>query len=134
MTLVPCYLSNLVIDETAEQQVLFVTAVEGGRRFPIVIGQLEALAIDRAVKGARFPRPLTHDLLMQTIAALGAQLVAVRIVDLHEGTFHAELALHTAPGTEVTIDCRPSDALALLVRQPGTPLLVADTVLAEAAQ
>ena len=62
----PCYLSGLSIDEEADQQTVLISESAGKRRFPIAIGQIEALAIDRAVKGQVFPRPLTHDLLLVT--------------------------------------------------------------------
>ena len=132
MSLCPCYLSHVMIDEAAQNQVILISERDGTRRFPITIGVLEATAIDRAVKEQRFPRPLTHDLIMEIIRALGGRLSAVRIVDLREQTFYAELAISAPDGREITVDCRPSDALALLVRQPGTPLQVAEAVLAEA--
>jgi len=132
MTLLPCYLSHVMIDETAQSQVVIISERDGTRRFPITIGVLEATAIDRGVKQQRFPRPLTHDLAMQLIESLGGSLRAVRITNIQEQTFFAQLALSDRDGREVIVDCRPSDALALLVRRNGTPLLVADTVLAEA--
>jgi bifunctional DNase/RNase len=132
MNLRPCYLSHVLIDEAAQSQVILISERDGTRRFPITIGVLEATAIDRAVKEQRFPRPLTHDLCMELIRALGGRLTAVRIVDLREQTFHAELVLIDRQGSEIAVDCRPSDALALLVRQAGIPLLVEEAVLAEA--
>ena len=132
MALRPCYLSHILLEEQGDQQVIFVTEQGGKRRIPIVIGPLEATAIDRAVKGTRFPRPLTHDLLLNLIDRLGFRLAEVRIVELREGTFYAELLLRADDGSTHTIDCRPSDAIALLVRVPGTPLLVSEDVLAEA--
>ena len=126
------FLSTLAIDEEAEQQTVVVAECSGTRRFPIVIGQLEALAIDRAVKGQVFPRPLTHDLLLALFEALQAELREVRITDLRGGTFYAALVLARVDGSMVEMDCRPSDALAILVRRPGTPLMVAEAVLAEA--
>jgi uncharacterized protein len=128
----PCFLSQILIDESSDQQVIFVTEREGGRRMPITIGPLEAMAIDRAIKGQRFPRPLTHDLLISVLDRLKATCREVRIVDLREGTFFAQLVLVTAEGKETILDCRPSDAIAVMVRIPQVPLLVAEEVLAEA--
>ena len=133
MDLRPCYLSHVVIDEAADQQVVLISECDGTRRFPITIGVFEATAIDRAVKAQRFPRPLTHDLILATAEALGGRLSAVRIVDLREQTFYARLAFTAQDGHEVEVDCRPSDAIALLVRCRDIPLLVADHVLSEAA-
>ncbi len=134
MPLVPCRLANIVVDEANDHQAV-VLAEEGGagRRLLISIGPAEALAIDRAVKGQQFPRPLTHDLLTCIIAATKHRLSEIRIVDLREKTFFAELVLLGPDDVRREIDCRPSDAIALLVRHPGIPLLVSDVVLAEAA-
>ncbi len=132
MPLKPCVLSQILIDETAEQQIVFLSERDGGRRIPILIGQHEALAIDRAVKGQAFSRPLTHDLIASLFDRFRLTLDEIRITNLKDGVFFAELALHGPDGTTTVIDCRPSDALAILVRRPGTPLMVADTVLDEA--
>ena len=132
MALRPCYLSEILIDEGSDKQIIFVAEREGSLRIPIVIGPLEAGAIDRAVKAQKFPRPLTHDLIVTLLERLGATCTAVRIVDLRDTTFFAELALKLADGTEITLDCRPSDAIAVMVRLPKVPLLIAEEVLAEA--
>jgi len=132
MTLKPCFLSQILIDDQDNQFVIFVAERDGTRRIPIVIGPMEAVAIDRAVKGQRFSRPLTHDLFINVLDAVGMRCKEVRIIDLKEGTFFAELLLGNDSDKEVRIDCRPSDALALMVRLPETPLMVEEDVLAEA--
>lgn len=134
MTLVPCRLTNVIVDEGNDYQAVVIAETGGtGRRLSIAIGPAEALAIDRAVKGQQFPRPLTHDLLTCVISATKHRLIEVRLVDLREKTFFAELVLQGPDDARREIDCRPSDAIALLVRHPGVPLLVNDVVLAEAA-
>jgi len=135
MPLVSCRLTNVVVDEGNDHQAV-ILAEDGGthRRLSIAIGPAEALAIDRAVKGQQFPRPLTHDLLTCVIGATKHHLVEIRIVDLREKTFFAELVLVGPDEVRREIDCRPSDAIALLVRHPGVPLMVNDVVLAEAAE
>ncbi|MBA3683959.1 MAG: bifunctional nuclease family protein [Planctomycetes bacterium] len=132
MPLRPCFLSHILLEEQGDQQVIFITEKDGARRIPIVIGALEALAIDRAVKAQKFPRPLTHDLFIDLLVAVGWTCREIRVVDLKEGTFFAELVLAGPDDAEAVLDCRPSDAIALMVRMPGTPLLVAEQVLAEA--
>jgi bifunctional DNase/RNase len=128
-----CRLSQIVIDEDEKRQVIFLAEIDGSRRLPIAIGTAEAQAIARAVANQGFPRPLTHDLLLSVLDAGGLALAEVRITDVREGTFFAELHLARPDGNRVVIDCRPSDALALLARRPLTVLLVAETVLAEHA-
>lgn len=132
MPLKPCFLSQILIDDQENQFVVFVTERDGIRRIPIVIGPMEAVAIDRAVKGQHFSRPLTHDLVVTLLESAKLRCKEVRITDLKEGTFFAELLIADLQGHEFGLDCRPSDALALMVRLPETPLMVAEDVLAEA--
>jgi bifunctional DNase/RNase len=92
---------------------------------PILIGPSEASAIASAQAGIVPPRPMTHDLLRDVLAALGVRLVRVEITALTDGVFHAELVLAT--GTRV--DSRASDAIALAVRT-GAPVLCSAEVVA----
>lgn len=124
MALRPCRLSHVLIDEGNDRQAVILAEAEGPRHLHITIGPTEALAIDRAVKGQRFPRPLTHDLLTAVLQATGHRLSEIRIVDLREGTFFAEIVLERPDGGRAEIDCRPSDALALLVRHPDRKSVV----------
>ncbi|HYE04607.1 MAG TPA: bifunctional nuclease family protein [Planctomycetota bacterium] len=132
MALKPCYLSQVLLEEEGDQQVIFITERDGARRISILIGPLEALAIDRAIKGMKFPRPLTHDLFVHLLDATGWLCREIRIVDMKDRTFFAEMVFVDEPGKEIIIDCRPSDAIAIMVRLPEVPLLVAEEVLAEA--
>lgn len=134
MPLVPCRLAQVVIDETSDRQsVIIEERAPPRRRLQIIIGIMEAMAIMRAMRGEQTQRPLTHDLLAAVLDATHHRLGAVRIVELRQQTFFAELELVAPDGTARVLDCRPSDALALLARQPDTPLLVDELVLAEAA-
>jgi len=130
MELVPTRLTHVLIEEQSDSQVISLAEIGGDRRIPIVIGPHEAAAINRAVKSERFARPLTHDLLATVIESCGYRCTEVRIVDLREGTFYGELVLVDGDGHVVTVDCRPSDAIALLVRLEDVPLMVAESVLA----
>ena len=128
--LVPMHLSRILIREMADMQVIELSETGGTRKFPIVIGLPEAFAIDRRIKGVQIPRPQTHDLLAETIRALGGTLKAIHIHDLDSGTFFAKLVIER-DGETVEVDSRPSDAIALGVAD-GVPILVDDRVLAEA--
>lgn len=105
--------------------------VEHPRVLPILIGGPEASAIHSALEGIVPPRPLTHDLLVVVIQALGATLTQVVITEVREHTFYAELHLATAAG-ERKLSCRPSDAIALAVRT-ATPIFASESLLDEAA-
>ncbi len=106
---------------------LILREVEGNRRLPIIIGQAEAQSIALEMEGIKPPRPLTHDLMKNIIAAFGAELTDVLIDDLRDGTFYAKLNIDNQ-----SIDSRPSDAIALAVRY-GAQIFVATNVMDEAA-
>ncbi len=89
---------------------------EGIRRLPIVIGGFEAQAIALAVEGIKPNRPLTHDLFKNTLLQVGVDLQEVIISDLKQGVFYANLVCRLADGSQVQLDSRTSDALALAVR------------------
>jgi uncharacterized protein len=124
-------LSRIIISEINEQQVIYLKEVDGDRQFPILIGIFEATSIDRRVKSYRAPRPLTHDLLVNTIEALGARLERVVINELREHTYYAKLCLQRED-EKLEIDARPSDAIAVAVTcEPPAPIYVDESVLTE---
>lgn len=120
-------LSRILIRELNDYQIIELREVEGDRSFPIVIGLPEAQAIDRRLKGIEIKRPQTHDLLAHIIETLGGTLDSISINDLAEHTFFASLNI-TQNGQTLTVDCRPSDAIALGVAA-GVPIFVAEHVL-----
>jgi bifunctional DNase/RNase len=77
-------------------------------------------------------RPLTYDLMTQLVERLGGRIEAVQLSALRDETFFATLRI-VANGTTTELDCRPSDALALAIRM-GTPIFIADDVLAQAGE
>ncbi len=122
-------LAQILICETRDQQVIVLRERNGPRMLPIVIGLSEALAIDRRVKGLQLQRPMTHDLLANTIAALSAELERIVINDLQDHTFYARLIVRFQ-GELIEIDSRPSDAIALGAGS-DVPIYVAEKVLNE---
>ncbi|MCA9188429.1 MAG: bifunctional nuclease family protein [Pirellulaceae bacterium] len=126
-------LSRIIISEINEQQVIYLREVDGDRQFPILIGIFEATSIDRRVKNYRSPRPLTHDLLVNMVEALGAELDSVIISELREHIYFAKLRVRHE-GELIEIDSRPSDAIAVAVTcDPPLPIYVNEDVLEEAA-
>lgn len=108
---------------------LILKESDGPRRMPIIIGVPEAQAIANELEGVRAQRPMTHDLLRNVIEALGGRLREVVIHSLKEGTFYASLIFDFS---DLEIDARPSDAIAIAVRC-GAPIFVAEEILDEAA-
>jgi bifunctional DNase/RNase len=125
-------LIRIVISENNDQQFIFLREVEGQRTFAMVIGYAEASSIDRHVRGQSMPRPHTHDLLVNTVDMLGAEIQDVYINELREHTYFAKLRIKHE-GELVEVDSRPSDAIALAVRVDA-PIYVSEEVLEEAIQ
>ncbi len=124
-------LSRIIISEINQEQVIFLKEIEGDRTFPILIGLFEAHSINRRVKHEDSPRPLTHDLLVNSIEALGGELQDVVISELKEHTYFARLRLRQ-DGELIEIDARPSDAIAVAVTcEPPLPIYVHEDVLDE---
>ena len=124
-------LSRIVISEVNDSQVIYLREVDGDRTFPILIGIFEATSIDRRVKDFPTPRPLTHDLLVNTIEEMGGELQDVVISELREHTYYAQLRVKL-DGEIVEIDSRPSDAIAVAVTcEPALPIYVSEEVLSD---
>lgn len=123
-------LARIVIQDTSPEQIIFLREHDGEREFPIVIGDAEALAINRRLKGYKRERPMTHDLMADIIQRLGAELEKIVVSDLRNHTFHAKLVLRCHGGEMIEIDSRPSDAIALGVAN-DTAIFVSEHVLRE---
>jgi bifunctional DNase/RNase len=125
-------LSQIIINETSDQQIVVLKERYGQRSFPIVIGIVEIFAIDRRLKGITPPRPMTHDLLQSVIEELGAKVEKIVISELRNHTFYARIHIGIN-GRTVEIDSRPSDAMALGVAG-NVPIYVAESVFDKASQ
>jgi bifunctional DNase/RNase len=125
-------LHKIIISEMQNEQIIVLMEVDGERKFPIVIGSAEAMAIDRRLKGIIHPRPLTHDLLANVIEQLGGEIDHIEINNLQDRTFFARIHIRQN-GQVVKIDSRPSDAIALGAAT-SVPIYVADHVLDEVSR
>jgi hypothetical protein len=124
-------LHKIVISEMQDRQFIWLKEVDGERKFTIVIGSSEAMAIDRRLKGSPTPRPMTHDLLANVIEEMGGKIERIEINDLQSSTFFARIHIRQN-GKMLEIDSRPSDAIALGIANM-IPIYVAEHVLAEVA-
>ena len=126
---VPMELTRIIISEIRGEQVIFLKEVDGERTFPILIGVFEATSIDRRVRDIETPRPLTHDLLVNAVDALGGEFQDVMITELKDHTYYAVLRVRSE-GELIEIDSRPSDAIAVAVScDPPLPIFVNEDVL-----
>ncbi len=110
---------------------LILEDTDTNRRIPIIIGIGEAQAIAVTMERMQPARPLTHDLMKNTLDALGVKLKEVLIHSLLDGVFHAAIVLEKEDKTLLQIDARTSDAVALAVRF-NAPILAYDNVIEEA--
>lgn len=95
---------------------------------PIWIGIFEATAIAMELQGVKPPRPMTHDLLKDLLDKIDSKIVRVVINDVKEGTFYANVEIEGKDNKKMTLDARPSDAIALAVRT-GAGIFVTEGVM-----
>ena len=101
------------------------------RRIPVIIGTPEAQSIAIYLEGLKPPRPLTHDLFITLIKSLDIPLKEVFIYKYEDGVFYSELVF-SHNETELRIDSRTSDAIALAIRM-DSPIYIAPNILSEVA-
>lgn len=114
------------------QYVVVLEDVEKTRLVPIWIGVNEGNAIALEMQGEKFPRPLTHDLIVNMLEAVGAKIKQIVISDLRESSYYALIDIE-AQGKTFSIDARPSDSLALAVRVK-CPIFIDEKVLKKCPQ
>lgn len=130
--LTPMVISVLAIDPSTKSPIMILKEVSGERTLPIWIGIHEAHAIASELEGIKLSRPMTHDLFKNILESLGIEVNRIEISDLKSNTYYA-LIYFTHKGNEISIDARPSDAIALSLRFK-TPIYVAEEVINKSAQ
>jgi bifunctional DNase/RNase len=118
-------------DMVGKQPIVLLKTVEGNRFLPIWIGHPEAASILMKLQGAQTPRPMTHDLLNDLLEQLEAKCERVSVTELRDNTFYASITV-SVNGSEIEIDSRPSDAIALAVRCQA-PIFAAEEVIEESS-
>ena len=125
------HIYGVSFDIVGKQPIVLLKTAEGNKFLPIWIGHPEAAAILMKLQGASTPRPMTHDLVTSMLGELDAQVVRITVTELRENTFHASITIQQN-GTEIEVDSRPSDAIALAVRAEA-PIYADDRVIEESA-
>lgn len=105
--------------------------LNGDRTLPIIIGEYEAQSIALGLENIKPPRPITHDLTLNIIESFGAQIDRVIVTELKNNTYYAIVQLRRKMKV-YEIDSRPSDAIALAVRN-NIPIFVAEEVMDKGA-
>ena len=124
-------IKGLMIDPITNMPIIILRDQEGQRILPIWVGVFEANAIALQIENVQTPRPMTHDLLKNIIDDLSAQVERIVVTELKENTFYASITVQQ-DGSEIEIDSRPSDAIALAVRAEA-PIFAAEDVIEESA-
>ena len=116
------------VEVPTNQPIVLLRETDGSHRtLPIFIGGPEATAIAFALEGVETPRPMTHDLIKNVLSGLDAHVHKVVVTELKEETFYAVIWMERE-GRIISVDSRPSDALALALRV-DCPIFVEDEVL-----
>ena len=118
---------GLLMDPVTQMPIIILKDVAGDSVLPIWVGVYEANAIAYEMEKYNPPRPMTHDLIKNVLTGLEAQVHRVVVTELKEDTFYAVIWLERG-GEVISIDSRPSDALALALRV-DCPIFVDDLVL-----
>lgn len=118
---------SLIFIPPLAQYVVTLEEIDGSRLVPIWIGMGEGNSIAMVLQGEKFHRPLTHDLMINVMKDVGAEIEKIVISDLKENNYYALIILRQA-GKTLSVDSRPSDAIALAVRT-NSPIFIDDKVL-----
>src|SRR5471032_2666449 len=118
---------GLMVDPVTNMPIVVLKDVNGMAILPIWVGVFEANAIALEIEKVSTPRPMTHDLIKNVLTGLETHIHKVVVTELREDTFYAVIWLERN-GAIVSIDSRPSDALALALRM-DCPIFVDDSVL-----
>ncbi len=128
--LIEMRIKGLMIDPINNMPMIILKDVGGKNVLPIWVGVFEANAIALQIEKITTPRPMTHDLLKNILAKMNAKVDKIAITELKNNTYYALIFLNV-DGREVTIDSRPSDAIALALRT-SSPIYVEQSVIEQA--
>jgi len=127
-TLVEVKIGALIMDPNTNTPIVVLKGVDNDTVLPIWVGAFEANAIALEIEKIEPQRPMTHDLLRNVIMTCGLSPSRVIVTDLLENTFYAQIELFDSNGALMTLDSRPSDAIALALRL-DCPIFVEQKVL-----
>jgi bifunctional DNase/RNase len=124
-------IKGLMMDPLTNSPIVVLQDAKSDTLLPIWVGIFEANAIALQIEKVDTPRPMTHDLIKGLLSQLNATVLKIVVTELKDNTFYALIFLDVS-GKVITVDSRPSDAIALALRTEA-PIFVTDDVLAKSA-
>ncbi len=124
-------IKGLMMDPLTNSPIVVLQDVNSDTLLPIWVGIFEANAIALQIEKIDTPRPMTHDLIKGVLNQLDAKVSKIVVTELKDNTFYALIFLSVA-GKVITIDSRPSDAIALALRT-DSPIFVTEEVISKSA-
>lgn len=124
-------IKGLMMDPLTNAPIVVLQQTTSETLLPIWVGIFEANAIALQIEKVDMPRPMTHDLLKTLLHQLEATVEKIVVSELKDNTFYAVIFLNVG-GKHMTVDSRPSDAIALALRT-DSPIFVTDEVLAKSS-
>ncbi len=124
-------IKGLMMDPLTNSPIVVLQDTGSDTLLPIWVGIFEANAIALQIEKVDTPRPMTHDLMKGLLNQLNAQVTKIVVTELKDNTFYALIFLNVG-GKTITVDSRPSDAIALALRT-DSPIYVTDEVLAKSS-
>lgn len=121
-------IEGLLFDPRSNMYILLLREVDGHNTLPIWIGKPEADSIALALGKIVTPRPLTHDLIKNVIQGMKMKVTKIIITEIIDNTYYAGIYIDKGDGTEISIDSRPSDAIAVAIRI-NAPIFVDEHVI-----
>ena len=124
-------IKGLMMDPITNSPIVVLQDTTSDTLLPIWVGIFEANAIALQIEKIDTPRPMTHDLIKCVLNQLEAEVKKIVVTELKDNTFYALIFL-TIDGKTVTVDSRPSDAIAVALRT-DSPIFVTDDVISKSA-
>jgi len=129
--MVEVVIDSIRVGLMSQNRVIILRELESERYLAIWIDAYMAEQITFALQEIEVARPMSHDLMKQILHSLNARLVRIEVTDLKNEVYYGSLVIELENGHQITVDSRPSDALALAVRT-NIPILIAKHVMDEA--
>jgi uncharacterized protein len=124
-------IKGLMMDPLTNSPIVVLQEASSDTLLPIWVGIFEANAIALQIEKVDTPRPMTHDLMKGLLNHLDVKVTKIVVTELKDNTFYALIFLETG-GKVITVDSRPSDAIALALRT-DSPIFVTDDVLTKSS-